>query len=374
MVESGRVFDGHTTCSMSPMGTSSRQSPHLRRRLDAPRSSHWHLLAQACGRWQRRGAASSGAALAFHASSAFGCALLAALALAALALGPAGIAALPGGLSGAIGHDAANALSGWLLAASHPPHAALAAALGALGAVAAGAGGFAQLRRALNRLHDAPPAPTPAPAGFLLVLAAGGLLLASLVLGTAGWRAAAVHGVPPAIAGLADAGLGAVLLLPALAALLRWLPDAPPAGLSAWKGALAAGGPIVLGKVLLGAWLAGPGFVSAYGAAGALLLTMLWLYGAALLLLFGAALAAGIEARELDPRTRHAGARPLRATPERVAANTPLPAASPTSLAAARARLRPPLAARRPADERRPASAGVLLQFPAARRTGPPPS
>jgi len=63
------------------------------------------------------------------------------------------------------------------------------------------------------------------------------------------------------------------------------------------------------------------------------------------------------------------GARPLRAPPERVAANTSWCPDAPTSLAAARSRLRPP---RRPgADERRP-SPGVLLQFPPSRRGRPP--
>lgn len=359
------------------MGTSSRHSRYLRRRLDPPRSIRWRALTEACGRWRRGGAAQSGAALAFHASCALGCGLLAGVAMLALALKSSGIDAMASGLAGVIGQDAAAVLVATLLAATHPSHAALAAGLGALGLLAASVCAFFQLRCALNRIQvtRSVPVASPAPvAGFVLVLAAGGLLLAALVIGTALWLVAALHGpgmgVAPELAGVVDAGLSALLLLPALAALLRWLPDTPPAAGEAWTGALVAGAPVVLGKVLLAGWIAGVGFGSAYGAAGAVLLTMLWLYGSALLLLFGAALAARDEAQQLD--LRHAGARPLRAIPERVAANAPIPAAPPTSLATARERLRPPIAPRR-ADERRHAP-GVLLQFPAARRSAPPPS
>jgi len=128
-------------------------------------------------------------------------------------------------------------------------------------------------------------------------------------------------------------------LLPAAALLLRWLPDRPPAPLATWKGAATAGLPIVGGKLLLAGWIAGAGTATAFGAVGTVLLAMLWVYASAQLLLLGAAVTASDD--DAESPVRQVGARPLRAPPERVAANTPLPAAPPTSLAAARSRLRP---------------------------------
>lgn len=356
------------------MGTTSRHSPHLRRRLDPPRSSGWRLLAEAGGRW-RRHAPEAGAALAFHASGALGCGLLAAVALLALMQGPDSAAAFAE-LAGAVGHPAASGLQSLL--AMPGPHAAIAAGISVLGLLAAGAAAFAQLRRGLNAVHDGTRLPTIPAAdlaqtlgGFAMVLVAGGLVLVSLCLGLALSLFAAVHatgsGTLRALVLVADAGLSSMLLLPAAALLLRWLPVRPPSPLAAWKGALVAGLPAVLGKLLLAGWIAGAGIATAYGAAGAVLLTMLWLYASSQLLMLGAAVTAGADDDADELRARHLGARPLRAPPERVAANTPLPAAPPTSLAAARSRLRPAVAHGPSADDRR-RGPGVLLQFPAARR------
>jgi membrane protein len=348
---------------MARMGTTSRHSPPLRRRLDPPSSGAWRVLADACGRWQRHGAPQAGAALAFHASCALGCALLTAMAL---------LASMPGAFAApvfdaAIGPAAASTLRSLLMATS--PHAALAAGLGALGLLAAAAAMCAQLRRAMNLIQQGPALPSIVAAdvaqtlsSFAMVLVAGGLVLMSLFMGVAlSLFAAPASATFQVTVMLADAGLSSSLLLPAAGLLLRWLPDPPPAPLATWKGAATAGLPIVLCKLLLAGWIAGPGIATPFGAVGTVLLTMLWVYAAAQLLLLGAAVTAGDD--DADGRARHVGARPLRAPPERVAANTPLPAAPPTSLAAARARLRPH-GARAPSTR----APGVLLQFPAARR------
>jgi membrane protein len=353
------------------MGTTSRHSPPLRRRLDPPRSSGWRVLAEAGWRWQRHGAAQAGAAVAFHACAALGCALLVFVALLA-----ANATVLD--LAGAIGLSAASGLQALVVAAT--PHALAGILLGSLGLMAASAAACGTLRRTMNTMQSGPSLPTIAAAdiaqsigGFVMVLIAFGLVFMSLCLGLALWLFATVHATGSitlhTMVVLADAGLSAMLLLPAAALLLRWLPDRPPTPMAAWKGAAAAGLPVVIVKLVLTGWVANAGISTAYGAAGAVLLTMAWTYAAAQLLLFGAAVTAsevdGVETRS----ALHPGARPLRAPPERLAANTPLPAAAPTSLAAVRARVRPHVRAAA-VDERR-RGPGVLLQFPAARRQPP---
>lgn len=357
------------------MGTTTRHSPSLRRRLDPPRSGGWRLLAEAGRRWQRHGAAQAGAALAFHASAAVGCTLLVVIALCALM--PTGSLAVAE-LAGAIGGPAASGLAAMIGAAS--PHATVVAVLGSLGLAAACAAACGPLRRTMNAMQ-AGPAPAAgaceALRGLFMVLVAGGLVFVSLCLGLALSLFAALHAggsvALHAMVALADAGLSAMLLLPAAALLLRWLPDRPPPPIASWKGAAAAGLPVVLLKLALTGWVANAGLSTAYATAGAVLLTMAWIYAAAQLLLWGAAVTASDEDGVDTRSARHPGARPLRAPAERVAANTPLPAAVPTSLAAVRARLRPP--ARNVdamVETQRPP--GQLLQFPARRMGARPPT
>jgi hypothetical protein len=96
---------------------------------------------------------------------------------------------------------------------------------------------------------------------------------------------------------------------------------------------------------------------------------MLWVYYSAQILLYGGALAAAVDDAGNGGGRQPTGARPLRVPPERDAANTQAGSAPPTSLAAARQRLRP---AAPPLRRRSPVPGwngpGVLLRFPDVRR------
>jgi uncharacterized BrkB/YihY/UPF0761 family membrane protein len=164
--------------------------------------------------------------------------------------------------------------------------------------------------------------------------------------------------------------VSSAVLVVAFAGLLRWLPDVAPSRRAVWLGAACSALLFAIGKHLIGLYLARASVASSYGAAGSFVVVMLWVYYSAQILLYGAALAAAVDDTRKDGGTL-AGARPLRIPPERhPAANSVVDAPPPTSLAAARSRLKPgALAARRRrASDSQPGAPGVLLRFPDLRR------
>ena len=79
-----------------------------------------------------------------------------------------------------------------------------------------------------------------------------------------------------------------VVITVLFALMYRFLPDATVRWNDVWIGAAMTAVLIVVGQALIGLYLGRAGFASAYGAAGALLAVLLWVYYSALALLFGA--------------------------------------------------------------------------------------
>jgi membrane protein len=72
------------------------------------------------------------------------------------------------------------------------------------------------------------------------------------------------------------------------AGLFRFLPDVEIAWRDVWIGAAITSALFVLGKFLLGFYLGRSAFASAYGAAGSLVIVLLWVYYSAQIFFFGA--------------------------------------------------------------------------------------
>src|SRR5581483_3089324 len=72
------------------------------------------------------------------------------------------------------------------------------------------------------------------------------------------------------------------------AAMFKFLPDARIEWRQVWIGALITGVLFTVGKTLIGIYLGHSAATSAYGAAGSLMLIVLWLYYASLIFLLGA--------------------------------------------------------------------------------------
>jgi membrane protein len=161
-------------------------------------------------------------------------------------------------------------------------------------------GVFAELQDSLNRIWDVEPKKGHAIRNlvktrllsFSMVFLIGVLLLASIVSSAAISAADGfVGGWLPGTAILLQlantvVSLGVVAVL--FATIFRVLPDARIAWRDVWFGALLTAVLFVIGKYLLGVYLGKSAVGSSYGAAGSLIMILLWVYYSAQILFFGA--------------------------------------------------------------------------------------
>ena len=171
-----------------------------------------------------------------------------------------------------------------------------------LGTLIFGATGvFYQLQHTLNQIWEVKPAPKRKLLkmvidrlfSFGLILAVGFLLLVSLVLSTllsvlSSWVSVYFSDLFNILFRLIDFtfSLGVITLL--FAAIFKFLPDAIVPWRYVWRGALLTALLFVLAKFALGFYFSHSEPASAYGAAGTIILIMLWVSYAGLILLFGA--------------------------------------------------------------------------------------
>jgi membrane protein len=127
---------------------------------------------------------------------------------------------------------------------------------------------------------------------FALVLGIGFLLLVSLTV-SAGLAAVSqfMGGVLPGGAVVwhgVDVLISFGFITVLFALIYKVLPDVHLAWRDVWIGAALTSLLFTLGKLLLGLYLGHSGVTSAYGAAGSLVVVLLWVYYSALIVFFGA--------------------------------------------------------------------------------------
>jgi membrane protein len=173
-------------------------------------------------------------------------------------------------------------------------------ALAIITLVIGASGVFGQLQDALNTIWEVKAKPGMGIWAFLrdrflsmgMVLVLGFLLLISLVLTTAVQALVAQGGqllpIPDAVTSALStiATFGVVTLL--FAMIYKFLPDVKLGWNDVWMGALVTAGLFAAGKFLLGLYLGREATTSSYGAAGSVLVILLWIYYSAIILLFGA--------------------------------------------------------------------------------------
>lgn len=190
-----------------------------------------------------------------------------------------------------------------ILAQTEGPGTGLAAVLGG-GALLLGAlGAFAELQNALNRIFRVTPDPARGGLrrmigqrfmGFGMLLTIAFLLMVSLVVSSvlSAFSGAVADLLPGALSGVALMAINFLLSLAVISLLfgllLRVVPDAVVAWQDAFLGGLVTAVLFVIGQFALGLYFgqAEPG--SAFGAAGALALLLVWIYYSAIILFIGA--------------------------------------------------------------------------------------
>jgi len=246
------------------------------------------------------------AGLAFYAVFSMPAVLVVVFSLGGMVLEPGSLEDLVGAHLGPAGGDAVSwAQARWEAATGGGRGwAGLAAGLG--GVLFAASTALTHLQAALNQAWNVAPDPEKGwlasqlqRRGLGLVLVLAGAVLLILSVGLSGpveaalaWAATWLPHDVGAPVGRGGAFLVSSVLFGTLFTLLYWrLPDAEVDLRDAASGGVVAGVLLAVGNGLLG-WLLGSlDLTSVYGAAGSLALFMLWLHGAASLLLLGAELA-----------------------------------------------------------------------------------
>lgn len=267
----------------------------------------WRVLRATARGWQRHRVPRLGAALAFYTV----------LSLAPLVVVAVGVASLLFArqqiqselvtqlqrLVGPSGADLARTLFHNAYSAYRPRSGVIASAVG-VGALLFGASAvLAQLKSALNTIWGSAGKRSGGIAkavldrllSFVLVFGLGLLLLASLLFNAAvtafnHYFSHAV-GVPAELLSAIDGGATFVLTALLIGVLYRYLPDAAVRWRDVWPGSAAAALLFTAGKWLLGRYLGHSAIASAYGAAGSLIIVLLWIYYSAQIFFLGAELA-----------------------------------------------------------------------------------
>lgn len=257
------------------------------------------------------------AALAYYSVFSLAPLLVIAISVASLVFGEeAARGAVEREITSAIGPEAASALEE-MIENAHRSDASWWMTLVGLGMLLLSASGvFGQLKDAMNTIWEIELKPGRGLLGmlkdrflsFTMVLGTGFLLLISLLLST--WMSAVNEyiGARLPLPGVVWQGMSAVLSL-ALVTLLfalifKILPDAEVEYRDVWVGAVMTAGLFTLGKFLLALYLGSQDAASTYGAAGAFVLILLWVYYSSCLLLLGA------EFTQVYAKTRGSGIQP----------------------------------------------------------------
>lgn len=261
------------------------------------------FLREVLAEWQRDRALVLGAALAYYTLFALAPLLVLVIAVAGLALGRAAAQGeIVAQIEGLMGPDGAKMIEGMIVRASRPASGVV-ATLVSLGTMLLGASGvFGQLQAALDQIFGAEAsarrgggvraAVRQRLAYVGMILGIGFLLLVSLVLSAA---LAAVHDLLAARLPVAarvlpplNFGLSFVVVSGLFALVYKVLPAVELAWRDVWLGAACTSLLFTVGKGLIGLYLGRAGTTSVYGAAGSLVLILLWIYYSAQILFLGA--------------------------------------------------------------------------------------
>ena len=253
-------------------------------------------------RWMEDKASGLAAALAYYALFSLAPLLLIATALAGLVFGEeAAQGHLYVQIASLVGKDSAKAIQAVVANVSFDRTGGVVATVIGVVALLVGATGvFAQLQDSLNTVWRARPPTTNGILdwfrvrflSFSMVMGVGFLLLVSLIVsallaGVGQFLAAFIPGwvVVGHLLNLLISLAGITVLF---ALMFKVLPDTPVAWRDVWLGALVTSFLFTVGKFAIGFYLGRASVASSYGAAGSVLVVLLWVYYSSLILYLGA--------------------------------------------------------------------------------------
>jgi membrane protein len=263
----------------------------------------WPMLVRTFAEWREDKAARLAAALSFYTALSIAPLLVITIAISGLALGQeAARGEILGELQGVIGAESARTISSMIESANKPRSGIVATVFGVTVLLFGASGVFAELQGALNSIWEVEPRPRRGFWGILrerflslaMVIVLAFLLLVALVLNSAlALLGNEVAGLLPGGATLWHGltwlvSLGVATLTFVL--VFKFLPDVEIAWRDVWIGALVTALLFTLGKLAISFYIGRAAVASTYGAAGSVMVLLLWVYYSSQILFFGAEL------------------------------------------------------------------------------------
>lgn len=265
-------------------------------------SPHWVLLKRVANSWLDDYAPSMGAALAYYTLFSLAPLLLIVISVAGLVFGQeAARGEIELQLRALMGEQGASAVQALLASVDKPTEGIAATGVGLVLLLVGATTVFGELQDSLDRIWRVPSLNRAGGwlallrtrlLSFGMILAIGFLLMVSLVLSAVlsimeHWWSLLFGGwllVASAVNGIA----GFFLIAAMFALIYKVMPRARVEWRDVWIGAVFTALLFTLGKALIGFYIGRSGVVSGFGAAGSLVVVLLWVYYSAQIFLLGA--------------------------------------------------------------------------------------
>jgi len=261
----------------------------------------WTLVKTSVSSWLDDYAPSMGAALSYYTVFSLAPLLLIVVSVAGLVFGEEAVRGeLFAQLQGLMGADAAKAIQDLLASVNKPSHGILGTLLGIALLVFGATTVFGELQDALDRIWRAPAREKGGLWSLLrarllsfgMILGLAFLLMVSLVLGAAisalgKWWGPAFGGWETLLQ-IVNLLVGFGLTTLVFAMIYKLMPRVKVEWHDVWLGALVTSLLFTIGKFLIGLYIGKSGVASGFGAAGSLVIVLIWVYYSAQIFLLGA--------------------------------------------------------------------------------------
>ena len=265
-------------------------------------SELWALIKLAASAWLDDYAPSMGAALSYYTLFSLAPLLLIVISVAGLAFGADAVRGeIVGQLQGLMGKDAAKTVEQILASVSQPAQGITATVIGIVLVLIGATSVFAELQSALDRIWRAPAREKSSGLWTLLrtrllsfgmILGIAFLMMVSLVLGAlmaavgkwwggifVGWEV---------LAQILNEVFSLALTTTVFAMIYKLMPRVKVRWQDVWLGAIVTAALFTIGKFLIGYYIGKSGIASGFGAAGSLVIILVWVYYSAQIFLIGA--------------------------------------------------------------------------------------
>ncbi len=260
----------------------------------------WVLMRDSVWEWVGDRASRKGAALAFYTVFSLAPILIVAIAIAGLFFGQdAARGEIYAQVSDLLGPEGARAIEAMVMSANHPGAGLIATAIGMVTLFVGATTALAELKDGLDQIWDVPPERTSGFWYFVrtrllsigVILSIGFLLLVSLVL-SAVLTALAKRWGPADATGAVLESVNFLFSFALVTVLFAMIYKILPSARIAWRdviiGSLVTALLFSVGKFAIGLYLGNSAIASSYGAAGSVVLVLVWVYYSAQIFLLGA--------------------------------------------------------------------------------------